>query len=97
MLVVFVTTDACYYCAKMKQEALVDVEVRSAVADQYVSATIQAEDCQDLVSQHGIRMYPTTLILTNQGRLVDRIEGFVGAGQLLSRLEHASSNLVSQR
>jgi thiol:disulfide interchange protein DsbD len=97
MLVVFIKTEGCYYCVKMKQESLSSDEVQSAVTQQFVSATVQAEECQSFVNDLGIRMYPTTLILSSSGALVDRIEGFVNADQLVSRLEQATTSLVSQR
>ena len=97
MLAVFVTTPACHYCLKMKRDSLHAPEVESAVRDQFISARIEADTCPDFVAQHGVRLFPTVLILTSQGQLIDRIEGYASAGQLASRLRHASTTWVSQR
>jgi thioredoxin-related protein len=97
MLVAFVTTRSCYYCVKMKQESLSDPEVQSTAAQCFTTAKIDGDTCPDFIERHGIRMFPTVLILTSQGALVDRIEGYVTGDQLASRLRQASSSFISQR
>lgn len=97
MLVAFVTTKACHYCIKMKREALQDPGLRSKVQQDFVSACIDADQCADWAEEHSIRMYPTVLVLTSQGQLVDRIEGYATADQLVARLDQATAQLISQR
>ena len=97
MLAVFLTTPSCHYCLKMKRDALYAPEVASAVRTEFVSVRIDANTCPEFVERHGVRLFPTVLILTSHGQLLDRIEGYVSADQLASRLRQASTTWVSQR
>jgi len=97
MLVAFVTTTSCHYCLKMKREALQNPTVRETVSEHFVSARIDGDLHAAWAERHGIRMYPTVLVLTSHGHLVDRIEGYVSADQLTARLDQATSQLLSQR
>ncbi len=81
----------------MKREALTDPYVQTLVTRDFVSAQIDAEQHPSLVEEYGVRLFPTVLVLTPQGKLMDRIEGYVTAGQLTNRLENLSASFISQR
>jgi thiol-disulfide isomerase/thioredoxin len=94
-MIITVTAPWCSYCKKLKSESFEDAGfVRSVNAAQYVSVKIDSDVNKDLVSRMGIRSLPTTLIVSPDLRIVERMEGFRTAEQLsLSLRRHARTAL----
>lgn len=93
-VLVFVTMNGCHYCHKMQREALEDADVCGAIDAKFESVIIFKEKYEEWVEEKGVKMYPTTLMLNQQGELVDRIEGYVSVADLKRRLKHVGQQLA---
>lgn len=86
-MIITVTAPWCSYCRKMKNESFGDAGfIRSVNAAQYVSVQVDSDTNKELVSRMGIRSLPTTLIVSPDLRIVERLEGFRTAEQLSQSL-----------
>lgn len=79
-------TDWCGYCHKLDKEVYTDKSVIDYYEKQYINVKFDAESefGYQLADYYGIDSYPTLLFLTAEGKVFDRIEGFVPAPTLLA-------------
>jgi len=89
-ILLYATMDHCHYCKKMQTHTLAQQRVRSLMRNDFEPVRIDRSQQPKLVKQLGIRIYPTTIIANADGKIVDRIEGYVPAKSLVQRLEQPS-------
>lgn len=85
-LLVFITMDDCMYCQKMKKTTLQDRQVVSDLKSEFVSVAVNVKDQPELVKRLLVKSYPTTVIILNNGDVIDSIAGYQSAKQLHERL-----------
>lgn len=95
-LLLYFSMAGCDYCRKMERETLADHSVVSAIETKFVAASLPAEKNPDLVRRLGVRTYPTTVIISPQAALLDRISGYVGPAELRDRLRVAAEKASTQ-
>lgn len=83
----------CPYCRRMEQETFVRPEVVARARDRFIPVVVTSDDREDLVERHGIRAYPTTLVLGPTGETLARLEGFAEAAEFLGFLDGARARL----
>lgn len=96
MLLLF-TMDKCRYCTKMKRSTYTDDRIVALIERSYVPVVIDGFQWKDLTRRLGIRIYPTTVILSPENRVIDQISGFVNARQLHHRLALAGDRAQTRR
>jgi thioredoxin-related protein len=84
-LLVFVTRQGCKYCTKMKA-TYANEQVARQVNDRYIPVAVDAASAAALVKRFKIKSFPTTLVISSDARLVDRIQGYVAAEEMPRRL-----------
>jgi len=85
-LLVMFKTDHCHYCTKMLSETYNHPAIQRMLAKDTESVLANAEDYQALTKKMGIRGYPTTLLISPQGEVLDLLEGFVDAKTFAKRV-----------
>ena len=95
-VVVFVTMQNCHYCTKMKHETLTNHRLRDRIAHRFESVIVRRAEHMSWLNQHGVAIFPTTLVVGPQGDLLDRVPGYVTAGELEARLDAVNAHAVSQ-
>ena len=88
-MLVFVKSNACLYCQKMEAQTYSHPEVINEVSERFVPAVINSHNEPTLARQLGATVYPTTVIISADGRIVDSIPGFLTADEFRSRLRVA--------
>ena len=88
-LVLFVTMDGCTYCHKMVETTLSDQGILRVIGTQFVPAAIKATDRPDLMRKLKIRSFPTTLLVSPRGEIVDQITGYIDVRKFDDRLRRA--------
>ncbi len=98
-LLLFVTTNGCRYCDKMKGDTYADDDVRTDVDGSFVALRINADNeaTEQWLARFGIRLYPTTLLISPQSKLIDRIDGYVDAEKMRPRLARAVRQIEEVR
>jgi hypothetical protein len=82
----------------MLQTTFADPRVVLSIESNYIPVTLNAvRNCQ-LASAFKVRIYPTTILIAPDNRILDRIEGCASADDLLKRLAKVQATLdVAQR
>ncbi|MCA9263870.1 MAG: thioredoxin family protein [Planctomycetales bacterium] len=97
----FITMEGCHYCDKMKAETYSDVQVKTLLSEQFETVIVHQTEDPDWVFDHGVEVFPTTIVLSTSGDTVDRIDGFVPAAEFQARLHSAvrreRAGMVSSR
>lgn len=76
-LILFVTMDACHYCDKMFNESLAEKEVSEKIHDAFVAAKIHIASDSKLGEQLKITLYPTTMFIAPDGKILSYLRGYV--------------------
>ncbi len=85
-LLVMFTSDHCVYCRKMLVETYGSPAVRKMLVGRTESVLAHADEYRGLVKRMGIRGFPTTLIVSHQGEVLDLMEGFVEPRAFVQRV-----------
>lgn len=80
-LLVSVTADWCTYCQQMKQTTFTDPQFIQSTTG-FIPVAVNADASRQLAEQLGVRTLPTTLVVTPDRRIVDRIEGYRSASEI---------------
>jgi uncharacterized protein YyaL (SSP411 family) len=92
----FVTMDHCYYCEKMCRETYGDNQLLEDLERDYVLTSIDRERCPKLVRKLNVRVFPTTVIVGPDEKVIDSMTGFVRPEEMRSRLNAAGAKLASR-
>ncbi|NOY41929.1 MAG: thioredoxin family protein [Planctomycetes bacterium] len=85
-LLVMFTSDNCVYCRKMLAETYGNPAVRKMLAGRTESVLAHANEYGELAKRMGIRGFPTTLVVSHQGEVLDLMEGFVEPRAFVQRV-----------
>jgi thioredoxin-related protein len=85
--VVVVGTNGCAYCERLKIETIPHPTVGQMLDRGMKLEYDNASEDDTLAREHGVTVYPSILVLNQNGTLVDRIDGFVGPTELVARLQ----------
>jgi thiol:disulfide interchange protein len=76
-------TDWCGWCKKLDKETYGDARVAEALRD-VISIKVNAEKGGEAVAeQYRVRGFPTVIFVSGSGEVVRRVEGYVGADEML--------------
>jgi len=76
MLVMF-TSDNCRYCKKMLAETYGHPKIEQLLAGRTQTVLAHADDYEALVKKLGIRGYPSSVLVSPTGDVLDFMEGYV--------------------
>ena len=81
-MLLFITSDHCYYCKKMVAETLSHPQLAPVFARLFETAAVNANRNPELADKLGVRAYPTTLVISPEGQLLSKLEGFVAPQEI---------------
>lgn len=97
-IVAYVTSDHCGYCRKMERTTWTDPGVAGLVAAGAVPLKLDRDRHPEEVAALRVRAYPTTVVLSPQGRGLAGAAGFQSPEELTELLRAAmQSEAVAQR
>jgi tetratricopeptide (TPR) repeat protein len=88
-------TDDCFWCKRLDLTTLRDPTIVALVSRSFVAVRIDAAKEAALVEKLRIQAYPTILLASPEGRIIDVIEGFKEAPAFLDRLERVLTAVAS--
>lgn len=92
-MLVFVTSSSCPYCRKMESNTLASPAIARRINGSYVPAILNAEESGALAAQLQVRSVPATIVISPDGRIADRVDGYVSAAKLQARLDSVLKQL----
>lgn len=90
----FVTMEHCHYCDKMCRETYRDDKVLEQLEREFVLASIDSDRYPNLVRKLNVEMFPTTVIVSPDARVIDSMSGYVGPERLRVRLQAAGAKIA---
>lgn len=87
-------TEGCGPCMQMEREVFSREDVAAAIAAGYVPVRLHSS--HPAARQFNVSRYPTDLIITPQGEVIDRSVGGQVAGQYMARLTQVAANSRSR-
>lgn len=93
-ILVYVSMSHCPYCTKMIDHTFKRPEVERLVADSYEPIRVDRRSNAKLVRSLHIKLFPTTVLVGPNNKILDVIEGYVDAKRFRRRLQ---TGLASSR
>ena len=88
----FVTMgDGCYYCEKMVRSTYSDPRVLEEIDRDFVLASIDSNRHPQIAKKLKVRLFPTTVIVGVDAKVIDSKAGYAGPDQLRSWLKTAAT------
>ncbi len=85
-LLIQVSAEWCPHCVRMERETYTDPRLTSAISQRYVAVSVDADQQRKFIQQMGIQSLPTTLVVAPDLRILDRLQGYQTANQILQAL-----------
>jgi len=85
-LVIMFKSDRCPHCDRMLAETYAHPQISQFLAAHAETALAHSTDYADLIKRLGIRGYPTTLVISAEGQIVDSMEGFLEPAEFAKRI-----------
>ncbi|WDP85862.1 MAG: thioredoxin fold domain-containing protein [Desulfobacter sp.] len=78
----------CIYCTKLKKTTFKDARVLEYLKQNFVSIHVDTDKSPSLAQDWQVKGLPTMFFLDPQGEKINRMPGYVDAGQLLQILKY---------
>lgn len=75
-LLIYAGAEFCGYCRKLERTTWVDDGVARVVDAGYVPLEIDGQRDAALVRQLGVRGFPAVIVLSSEGKIVGRVDGY---------------------
>ena len=89
VLLVFFSSKTIPPCSAMKNEVLSVPKLRSAIAKMVEMVEIDVDDQPEIAGKYKVNAMPAFVILTPDGKEIDRFDGFLPAGAFYKTLQSA--------
>jgi len=86
-ILVFVTMRGCPYCVKMMQQTYRLPAVGRLVSSSFETVYVSRQTHPNLVKKLHVKLYPTTVLVGANNKVLDVIEGYVDAKTFQRRLQ----------
>lgn len=91
-IIVFVGTDWCHYCTKMKKETWQDPITCQHVSPHFETLYLDGDRDAQIVSRLQVRGYPATLVYTSEGEFLQQADGYLTVDRTIAWLRSIASN-----
>ncbi len=92
-ILVFVTSPSCPHCTRMLGETFRQPTVSKVVAESFESVFVDRFEQPALAAKLKVRLFPTTIVVAPNNKVIDVIEGYVDSATFSRRLQ---TTLASQ-
>ncbi len=99
-VMLFLTIDGCLHCTRMQHQAFRDKRIINEVTTSFVPAMIKVQGKSRLATDLKVTVYPTTVFIAPDGKILDYIRGYVPTDDLCHRMKRvvdASAASVASR
>ena len=86
-ILVFVTSRSCPHCVRMLGETYQRSTLQTFVKGSFETVLVDRTEQPELAQKLHVRMFPTTLVVGPNNKVIDVIEGYVDASAFSRRLQ----------
>lgn len=94
-LVIDFGTENCFWCKKLDQTTFLDADVIAIMNEKFIPLKIDASREASLAGALQIHSYPTIVLATPDGRILDRLVGYKEAGEFYQILKRTLASVPS--
>lgn len=87
-ILIYVGADFCGYCRKLEQTTWADDRVTQTIDGRFVPLHVDGQRDPQLAARLGVRSYPAVIVLSPDGQLLGRVDGYRGPHEMQSFLVH---------
>ncbi len=95
-LLIYVGADYCGYCRKLERTTWVNDEVAARVQAGFIPLKVDGQRSTQIVRQLGVRGFPAMILLSPEGVVLRKQEGYLDAREMLNFLQSARQSRVSR-
>lgn len=98
-LLLFVGSEHCQFCRKMKRTTWANKAIADYVNRGFIPLMIDADEAPELVKHLEIKALPTTIAVSPEGKVLDRVKGYMPPrkfGQHLTATIRAQQSVASR-
>ena len=88
-VLLFLTTESCIHCVRMERTTFKDTRVTATIRDSFIPARLKLNEKSSLARGLKVTMYPTTVMIAPDGRILDYVRGYVDIERLRERMAMA--------
>jgi hypothetical protein len=92
-ILVYVSMPNCPFCVKMLEQTYGKSAVEEMVKGSFETVCVDRSTNRDLVESLRVRWYPTTVLVSPNNKVLDKIEGFLDAKNFRMRLQTGLASL----
>ncbi len=96
-VLLFLTTDGCRHCVRMERDAFKNQTIVRRIRQSFVAAKLHLDSDSKLAEQLKITIYPTTIIIHPDGKILDYARGYLSSDELGARMATATRQLESRK
>lgn len=85
-VLLFLTTESCIHCLRMEHGTFQDSRVAATILDSFVPARLKLNEESALARDLKVTVYPTTVMIAPDGRILDYVRGYVDTEVLRERM-----------
>ncbi len=94
-ILAFVTSENCTYCRKMERETWSNPQIIAQTQAGFIPLKLHASQHRKLVAELGVRAFPSTILFTPEGNVINGAKGFLRPNQLAGLLHTAHPTKVA--
>ncbi|MCA9262823.1 MAG: thioredoxin family protein, partial [Planctomycetales bacterium] len=98
-VLLFLTTEGCIHCTRMQNDAFQDSSIVNDLNRDFVPAKLKLNADSSLARDLRVTIYPTTVLIAPDGKILDYVRGYVPSHDLQRRMRNATlhTNSVASR
>jgi thiol:disulfide interchange protein len=81
----------CKWCKELKLQVFDQAEFTEFAAKNLVLVSVDADQNRELVDKYGVKGYPTVLIMSADGKVLEKLEGFKKLPEFMAALKKTES------
>lgn len=96
-MLIYVSAKNCSWCVRMARETLADAGLQTDVTASCIAVRLDQQTAdRELLKKLGVRVYPTTLIVSPQAKILSRTDGYVTAHDLRQKLRATTEQVAAR-
>jgi thioredoxin-related protein len=89
-------TESCFWCKKLDSTTFRDPKVVKLLNERFIPVKIDAQKYQQLAAALKIEGYPTLILATADGKVIDRHSGYIDATEFTALLNKVPAPVASK-
>jgi thioredoxin-related protein len=85
----------CVWCRKLEKSTLKNPEVCRLLTERFIPVKVDGSADKHTVQKFGVRSYPTLLMASPEGKVLEKREGYVGTKEFIKRLNKTLDRVES--